>query len=114
MQNDTIWRNCTNDEMMELLNDAPEVVEELKKIGYQDLVNAYDALLPQYNMDRVTTPINKEGSDEVEGIGYWYRIDGIEYDMKEGEVFKTKAEAQIASVRETVSELRKRIVNSKN
>ena len=68
MQIDTIWRNCTNEELLEVLADCPEVVEELKRIGYNELVNSYDALL------------------------------------------KTKAEAQLASIKETKQELRNRIL----
>lgn len=108
--NDTIWRNCSNEELLEVLADCPEVVEEMKSIGYQDLVNAYDALLPRYSMDRVTTPIYKDNTDEIEAFGYWYTIDGVEHDMKEGESYKSKAEAQIASVKETMNELRERII----
>ncbi|MBP5548383.1 MAG: hypothetical protein J6X58_05810 [Bacteroidales bacterium] len=114
MQNSTIWHNCKNEELLEILHDCPEIVEELKKIGYQDWVNSYDAILPNYNMDRVTTPIYRDNTDEVEYFGYWYRIDGIEYGMKEDQKYKTKAEAQLASIKETMAELRNRIVASRN
>lgn len=114
MPTDTIWRNCTNEELLELLDECPEVVEELKKIGYNDLVNSYDALVLRYNMDRVTNPVYKENTEEVEYFGYWYRIDGIMYDMKEGQICKTKAEAQLASVKETMHELQNRIIAARS
>lgn len=111
-QNDTIWRNCTNEELLKTLEGCPEVVEEMKKIGYNDMVNSYDALLPKYNIDRMTIPVCKEGTDEVEYFGYWYSIDGTQHDSKE--ICKTKAEAQLAAVRETMYELQKRIKAKKN
>ncbi|MBQ1408750.1 MAG: hypothetical protein IIY87_03215 [Bacteroidales bacterium] len=111
MQIDTIWRNCTNEELLEVLADCPEVVEELKKIGYKDLVNSYDALLPRYNMDRVTAPVHKDNSDEIECFSYWYRIDSQEYNADIA--FNTKAEAQLASVKDTMQELRNRILATK-
>lgn len=113
MQNGTIWRNCSNDEMLEILAQCPEVVEEMKKIGYNDLINSYDALLPKYNMDRLTTPVHKENSDDIEGFGYWYRVDDKEYGVKDGATFSSKAEAQMASIRETMSELQQRILKAR-
>lgn len=113
MPTDTIWRNCTNEELLEVLEECPEVIEELKKIGYNDFINSYDALILRYNMDRVTNPVHKENTEEVERFEYWYRIDGEMYDMKEGQICKTKAEAQLASVKETMHELQKRIVDAK-
>lgn len=110
MQNETIWHNCTNEEILEVLAPCPEVVEEMRKIGYNDLVNSYDALLPRYKMDRITTPVTKDNSDDVVCFSYWYMIDGKEYGMSESDGFKTKAEAQLASVKETMHELQGRII----
>ena len=109
MQNNTIWRNCTNEEMLAALDTCPEVVEELKKVGYKDLINSYDALLPIYKMDRGTSPVYKDNTDEVNYFEYWYMVDGKQYTMQEGESYTTKAEAQLASVQATMLELWKRI-----
>lgn len=112
--NDTKWNNCTNEELVEALRDTPEIIEELKKIGYNDLVNAYDALLPKYNMDRMTVPMTKEDSEEIECFGYWYSIDGTMHDMDKAEGYMTKAEAQIASINDTKRELESRIKAKRN
>ncbi len=110
MQNDTIWRNCTNKEMLAALDTCPEVVEELNKVGYKDLINSYDALLPIYKMDRGTSPVYKDNTDEVKYFEYWYMVDGKQYTMQEVENYTTKAEAQLASVQATMLELQKRIL----
>lgn len=109
MQNDTIWRNCTNEELLTALDTCPEVVKALKTIGYNDLINSYDALLPIYKMDRGTSPIYKDNTDEVEYFEYWYMIDGKQYTKQDSETYATKAEAQLASVKATMHELQKRI-----
>lgn len=111
-QNDTIWCNCTNEELLETLKEYPKLLDELRKIGYNDLINSYDALLPKYNMDRLTTPVQKHNSDEIAGFGYWVRIDDITFGTDEDTVFKTKAEAQLASIKETAAELHKRILSA--
>lgn len=108
--NDNIWRNCTNEEMLKALDACPEIIEELKATGYNSMINAYDALLPRYNMDRGTDPVTKDGTEEIDFFGCWYRIDGKDYDMTDGHAFKSKAEAQLASVKETMHELQSRIL----
>ena len=107
------WRNCTNEELLEALAPCPEIVEELRATGYNTMINAYDALLPRYKMDRGTNPVTKEGTDEIEYFSYWYGIDGKDYGMADGQGFKTKAEAQLASVKETMHELQIRILAAK-
>ena len=109
MQNDTIWRNCTNEEILDLLDTCPEVVEELKKTGYQEFINSYDALLPLYKMDRGTSPVYKGNTDDVEYFEYWFMVDGKQYNMQECERYATKAESQLASVQATMLELQRRI-----
>lgn len=109
MQNDTIWRNCSNEEMLAALDTYPEVVEELRKTGYKDLINSYDSLLPLYRMDRGTSPVYKGNTDEIDYFEYWFMVDGKQYNMPEGESYTTKAEAQLASVQATMLELQKRI-----
>ena len=109
MQNDTIWRNCSNEEMLAALDTCPEVVEELKKTGYKDLINSYDSILPLYKMDRGTSPVYKGNTDDIDFFEYWFMVDGKQYNMPEGESYKTKAEAQLASVQATMLELQKRI-----
>ena len=111
--NDNIWRNCTNEELLDALASCPEIIDELKSSGYNTMINAYDALLPRYKMDRGTNPVTKEGTDEIEYFSYWYGIDGKDYGMADGQGFKTKAEAQLASVKETMHELQKRILAAK-
>ncbi|MCR5192002.1 MAG: hypothetical protein K6D59_01750 [Bacteroidales bacterium] len=108
-ENDTIWRNCTNEELLAVLDTCPEVVEELKKIGYKDLINSYDALLPIYKMDRGTSPVYKDNTDDIDYFEFWFMVDGKQYDMPEGERYTTKAKAQLASVQATMIELQKRI-----
>ena len=110
MQNDTIWHNCTNEDLLAILTECPEVVEEMNRIGYNDLVNSYDALLPRYNMDRGTDPVTRKGSEEIDYFGCWYTIDGKDYNIAEKKGFKSKAEAQLASIKETMYELQKRII----
>lgn len=109
MQNNTIWRNCTNEEILDVLDTCPEVVEKLKKTGYQELINSYDALLPLYKMDRGTSPVYKGNTDDVEYFEYWFMVDGKQYTMQECERYATKAEAQLASVQATMLELQRRI-----
>lgn len=109
MQNNTIWRNCSNEEMLEVLAKCPELVEELKKTGYKELINSYDAMLPSYKMDRGTSPVYKGNTEEVEYFEYWYMVDGKQYNMQDGERYATKAEAQLTSVKATMLELQKRI-----
>ena len=109
MQNNTIWRNCTNEEILDVLDTCPEVVEKLKKTGYQELINSYDALLPLYKMDRGTSPVYKGNTDDVEYFEYWFMVDGKQYNMQECERYATKAEAQLASVQATMLELQRRI-----
>ena len=48
MNNDTIWRNCTNEELLETLAPCPKVIEAMKRIGYNEMINSFDALLPIY------------------------------------------------------------------
>lgn len=108
--NDNIWRNCTNEELLEVLDGCPEIIEELKATGYNSMINAYDALLPRFNMDRGTDPVTKEGTEEIDFFGCWYRIDGRDYNLADGQGFKSKAEAQLASVKETMHELQGRII----
>ncbi len=109
MQNDTIWRNCSNEEMMAVLDNCPEVVEEMKKIGYKELINSYDALLPTHKMDRGTSPVYKGNTEEVDYFEYWFIVDGKQYNMQEDKRYATKAEAQLASVKDTMLELQKKI-----
>lgn len=114
IENDNIWRNCTNEELLELLQSCPEIIEELKATGYNSMINAYDAILPRYNMDRGTDPVTKGDSEDIEYFGCWYTIDGKDYSIAEGHGFKSKAEAQLASVKETMHELKERITAASN
>ena len=111
--NDNIWRNCTNEELLETLDTCPEIIEEMRATGYSTMINAYDAILPRYNMDRGTNAMTREDCNEVECFGWWYMIDGTGYDMKGSQGLKSKAEAQLASVKETMGELQSRIIAAK-
>lgn len=108
--NDNIWRNCTNEELLNVLDNCPEIIKELKATGYNSMINAYDALLPRYNMDRGTDPVTKEGTEEIDFFGCWYRIDDKNIHLINREGFKSKADAQLASVKETMHELQSRII----
>lgn len=112
MNNDTIWRNCTNEELLETLASCPKVIEAMKRIGYNEMINSFDALLPIYKMDRGTSPVYKENSEEVDHFEYWIFLDGVKIDMAPDESYATKYEAQLASVKSIMFEVEKRIAGN--
>ncbi len=97
--------NCTNKDLLELIEACPYVIEKLREKHMVDLIDAYDMLLYDYKMTFGTLPPFGKG----ESWGYYYRIDGKEYIEDNGIVLKTKAAAQLAAVHDTRYQLNERI-----
>ena len=114
-KNDPIISKCTNAEMLERLEVCPEVTEELSKKGCRLLIDAYDALLPEYGMSFFAFPVYKNDyNDDIAYFSYRYMIDNNKYEMSGDQGYKTMAEAQLEAVHETMYELQKRIRNGQN
>ena len=103
--------NCTNKELLDMLNVCPNIIERLKERNCPDLIDAYDALLFDYRMDFGTDAVYKGNTDVIAYWSYWYKIDGKKFEMNSDWGFKTKAEAQLEAVHATMYELRERIEN---
>lgn len=97
--------NCTNKDLLELIEACPFVIEKLREKNMVDLIDAYDILLSDYNMTFGTLPPLEKG----ESWGYYYRIDGKEHVEDNGIMLKTKAAAQLAAVHDTRYPLNERI-----
>lgn len=102
--------NCTNKELLELIQACPNLIEKLYKKGRLDLIEAYDMVLGDYNMSMGTLPPYSEG----ESWGYYYCIDGEKHTVDSGVILKTKAQAQLAAVYDTRYKLENRIKESKS
>lgn len=114
-RDDPIIRKCTNAEMQKMLDGCPEILNELKKKYQHLLIDAYDAILPEYGMSFLAFPVYKNDyNDDIAYFSYWYMIDNDKYEMSGDQGYKTMAEAQLEAVHETMYELQKRIRNGQN
>lgn len=114
-KNDPIIRKCTNAEMQKMLDGCHEILNELKKKYQHLLIDAYDAILPEYGMSFHASPVYKNDyNDDIAYFSYWYMIDHNKYEMSGDQGYKTMAEAQLEAVHETMYELQKRIRNGQN
>lgn len=108
-RNDKECCNCTNKAMLNMLDVCPNIIEELRTYNRSYLVDAYDFILPKYNMDWYVYPIYNGDAEEVVSWSYNYMTDGTRFEMKGDKGYNTRAEAQIAAVHETMYKLRNRI-----
>lgn len=109
-----LWTNCSNKKLLKELDVCPEIIEELEKhstTSTTDLVVLYDLILTEYNMRWCIDQINK-GKRSGFTYNYRYKIDDEWFDISPCEFFKTRAEAQLRAVHETMYKLRDRIINS--
>lgn len=112
---DELYKKCTNAEMQKMLDGCPEILNELKKKYQHLLIDAYDAILPEYGMSFLAFRVYKNDyNDDIAYFSYRYMIDHNEYEMSGDQGCKTMAEAQLEAVHETMYELQKRIRNGQN
>lgn len=112
---DELYKKCTNAEMLEKIDGCPEILNELKKKYQHLLIDAYDAILPEYGMSFLAFPVYKNDyNDDIAYFSYRYMIDNNKYEMSGDQGYKTMAEAQLEAVHETMYELQKRIRNGQN
>lgn len=97
--------NCTNKDLLELIQACPKLIEKLYKKARLDLIEAYDMVMGDYNMSIGTLPPYSEG----ESWGYYYCIDGEKHTVDSGVMLKTKAHAQLEAVNATRYKLNERI-----
>lgn len=102
--------NCTNKDLLELIEACPNLIDKLYKKASLDLIEAYDMVLGDYNMSFVTIPPDGEGKS----WGYYYCEDGERHVVDSGVMLKTMAQAQLAAVYDTRYNLEKRIKGSKS
>ena len=105
--------NCTNKELLDMLCGCPNVIQKLQESNFLDLIDAYDALLFRYKMNFGTEAVFNGDKDIVLFWSYWYKIDGKKNEIICEERYKTKAEAQLAAVHDTMYELNHRICSTK-
>lgn len=101
--------NCTNKDLLDLLNVCPYVIQKLQESNCLDLIDAYDALLFRYKMKFGTEAVFNGDTEIVLYWTYWYKIDGKKNEIICEEYYKTKAGAQLAAVHDTMYELNYRI-----
>lgn len=109
--NEEIWRNCANNELKEMLDLCSEIIEKIKghlSASTTEWVDIYELLLSAYNIEWGFEFISEKRVRRP--FTYWYRIDDEVIDMAGFECFKTKAEAQLRAVHETMYKLKNRML----
>ena len=105
LTNTNMKENCTNQDLLDLIQDCPNLIEKLYKEARLDFIEAYDMVLGDYDMSFGTLPPLKKG----ESWGYYYCIDGEKHTVDNGVMLKTKAQAQLAAVYDTRYTIENRI-----
>lgn len=108
-RNDKECCNCTNKAMLDMLEVCPIIIEELRTYNCSYLMDAYDSILPKYNMDWYVYPIYNGDTEKIVSWSYNYTIDGTRFEMNGDKGYNTRAEAQLAAAHATMYELRSRI-----
>lgn len=94
-----------------MLDECPEIKEKLHKKRDSFLIDAYEALLPTYNMSFHAYPVYKNDyNDNIAYFTYQYTIDKEKHDeLYSDRRYKTLAKAQLEAVHATMYKLRERI-----
>lgn len=110
---DDHFRKCSDADIRQLLSPCPEVLEKMMEMGRIPLIDAYDSVLFSYGMHFCVFPVYKnDNNDAVAYFGYQYAIGKDRYEMEGNQGCRTRAEAQLVVVHETMYELRRRIRNA--
>lgn len=105
------WQDCSEKKLLDMLDVCPEIVTKMRdQFGIS--IDSYNAVLFEYDMNFGVSPVYKKDMEEVACFDYWYKIGDRKVSIPSRS--KTKAEAQLNAVHDTMYELRDRMTNCKN